>query len=140
MIEVRIPIYYNVNKKKAVLAGLNWYRNAHFQVTAKVKKFVTGIIDDNIEGEPVLEGKVHVHFKVYLKRKGSDGGNVRAVMEKFALDGIVKAGMLKDDTAEIIVTDSSEYHYDKDFPRCEITIFDKEKDKEELGKALLSLQ
>ena len=91
-------------------------------VTNKVKSFICSIINEQIDGEPIMEGKLHVHYNIYLKRKGSDGGNVRSVIEKFALDGIIQAGMIKDDTADIIVSDSSNYYYDKTNPRCEIKI------------------
>jgi hypothetical protein len=122
MITVTLPIYYKQTKKKTVMMGLNWYRNVHFLTNNKVKMFIAGVIEDSIEGEPILEGKIHVHYKIFLKRKGSDGGNIRSVIEKYALDGIKSAGYITDDHADIIVSDSSEYYFDKEFPRAEITL------------------
>ncbi len=122
MIEVIVPIYFKSTKKKTVMLGLNWYRNAHYAVLDKAKKFILSVVEDSIEGDPILEGKIHAHYKIYLKRKGSDGGNVRSVAEKFALDAIQKSGYIVDDHAEIITSDSSEYFFDKEFPRAEITL------------------
>lgn len=122
MVEVTVPIYYKQNKKKTSLMGLNWYRNAHYLTSNNAKKFYAEVVNDFIEGEPILEGTIHVHYKIFLKRKGSDGGNVRSVIEKYVLDAIKTSGYITDDTADIIVSDSSEYHYDKKFPRAEITL------------------
>lgn len=126
MITVKVPIYININKKKVTLMGLNHYRNAHFRVLDKCKKEYLSLVDLDIEGEPILEGTIHAHFEIYLKRKGTDGGNVRAVIEKFVLDAIKSLGYIKDDHAGIIVSDSSEYHFDKEFPRAVITLTKKD--------------
>jgi hypothetical protein len=122
VITVVLPIYVKQTKKKTILAGLNWYRNIHYQTNNKIKQFYSSLIEDTIEGEPILDGEIHVHYKIYLKRKGSDGGNIRSVIEKYALDGIKKAEYIIDDHAGIITSDSSEYHYDKEYPRAEITL------------------
>jgi len=126
MIEIVVPIYYKQSKKKTVLVGMNWYRIAHYQVNNKAKIFYSEIVNDFIDGKPILEGKIHVHYKIFLKRKGSDGGNVRSVIEKYVLDAVKQAKYITDDTADIIVSDSSEYFYDKKYPRAEITFTKKE--------------
>lgn len=102
--------------------GLNWYRNAHFMVLNKAKKFIHSVVEDTIDGDPILEGEIHAHYKVYIKRRGTDGGNIRSVAEKFALDAIKAAGYISDDTADIIISDSSEYFFDKEYPRVEVTL------------------
>lgn len=122
MITVTTPIYYQQTKKKVVMLGMNWFKTTHFMHLDKAKKFIHSVVEDRIEGEPILEGTIHAHYVVYLKRKGTDGGNVRAVLEKFILDGIKHAGFIADDHAEIIVSDSAEYHYDKTHPRIEVTL------------------
>lgn len=139
MIKVTVPIYYKQTKSKEVLVGLNWYRNVHYNTNDKAKKFFKGIVKDFIEGEPILNGRIHVHFEVFLKRKGSDGGNVRSVIEKYSLDAIKSSGYIIEDNADIVVTDSSEYHYDKNYPRAEITLFNKTSDINELRETLLNL-
>ena len=121
-INLSLPIYYHKNKKQTVLAGLNWYRNVNYHLNNSIKKFIAEIINESVEGEPILDSKIHVHYDIYFKRKGTDGGNVRSVMEKFALDGIKTAGMIADDTFDIIVSSSDEYFYDKEHPRIEIKL------------------
>lgn len=139
MIEVVVPIYYKQTKKKTVMVALNWYRNVHYLTNDRVKKFYAGVITDYIEGEPILEGEIHVHYKIYWKRKGTDGGNVRSVIEKYVLDAIQELNLITNDNAEIVVTDSAEYHQDKKFPRAEITLFDKGAEKEQLKEILINL-
>lgn len=139
MINVVVPIYYKQTKKKTILVALNWYRNVHYNTNDKVKKFYKGIVRDFIDGEPITSDTIHVHYKIYWKRKGTDGGNVRSIIEKYVLDAIKDSGYIIDDHAEIIVTSSDEYHQDKEYPRAEITLFNKKDDKEELTKTLLSL-
>ena len=78
---------------------------------------------EDMKNLKVLErGKVKIGYKIYLKRKGSDGGNVRSVIEKFVLDAFTKLNVIKDDNASIVVGDKAEYFFDKENPRAEITI------------------
>jgi len=121
------------------MLGLNFYRNAHYTVNDKAKKFVTGIVEESIEGDPILGSPIHVHYKIYLKRRGSDGGNVRSVIEKYVLDAIKKVEYIEDDNFEIIVTSSDEYHHDKAFPRCEVLLLNKTIESKELKEILLNL-
>tara|TARA_R110002096_G_scaffold101463_4_gene224305 strand:- start:52 stop:474 length:423 start_codon:yes stop_codon:yes gene_type:complete len=139
MIQVTVPIYYKKSKKETVMLGLNFYRNIHYSVNDKAKKFITGVVEDNIEGDPILGVPIHVHYKVYLKRRGSDGGNVRSVIEKYVLDAVKKFEYIKDDNFEIVVTSSDEYHHDKTFPRCEVLLLNKITEKKELKEILLNL-
>ena len=126
MIEVVVPIYYKQTKSKVVMVALNWYRNVHYLTNNKAKMFYNSLIADTIEGEPILEGEIHVHFKIFWKRRGVDGGNIRSIIEKYALDGIIDAGYIIDDNVEIITSDSSEYLQDKKYPRAEITLTKKD--------------
>ena len=117
-----VPIYWQVTKKKKVLVAMNWLRNAHFIVSNNVKKGYLSEIKAQVTPSIKKFRKCHIHYVVYLKRKGTDGGNVRSVIEKFVLDAFVKCNIIPDDTFDIVVSDSSEYFLDKDNPRAEITI------------------
>ena len=139
MISVTVPIYYKQSKKKTSMLGLNFYRNAHFITNDRAKKFISGVVNDFVEGDPILDGRIHVHFKVFLKRKGSDGGNVRSVIEKYVLDAIKTAEYIADDNADIVVTDSSEYSYDKAYPRAEVSLYNKDTERDEIIKVLLNI-
>ena len=139
MITVTVPIYWQQTKKKVSMLGLNWYRNAHYLTNDKAKKFIAGVVKDFVDGDPITEGTIHVHYEIFLKRKGSDGGNIRSVIEKYVLDAFKSEGYIIEDHADIIVTDSSEYHFDKTHPRAEITLLNKETEKKELVEILLKL-
>ena len=124
MIKITVPIYYEVEYKtkpnKTILVGLNWYRNVHFHLNNKVKHFYHNLIIAEL-GKLKIETPCRPHFNVFLKRKGTDGHNVRSIIEKYVLDGLVECGAIPDDTPEYIQSGSWECSYDKENPRCEIT-------------------
>ncbi len=81
-----VPIYYTnkfkTKKNKNILIGMNWYRGAHFILSNKIKQYYKTLI-------PVTDKKfaqATIHYDIYIKRKGTDGGNIRSVIEKFVLD------------------------------------------------------
>lgn len=119
-----VPIYYFVTKKKTRLMGLNWYNAAHFLVKNKAKKHYLELVRDIVgnDGAVHFRGKVKIEYTIYLKRRGTDGGNVRSVIEKFVLDALGTLNVIKDDNASIVVADKADYFFDKENPRAEITI------------------
>ena len=118
-----VPIYANVSKKKKILVNMNWYRNAHYMVSNNVKKLYKKIVHDVFKNRNVqLKGRIHISFSIYIKRRGSDGGNIRSVIEKFVLDALKDEGVIKDDTFEDIVSDNAAYFLDRINPRCDIII------------------
>lgn len=128
-IKIKVPIYYTQNfktkKDKKFLVGLNWFRNAHYLVNNQVKKHYHDLVIDQIlrgYNGIKLHGKVSVHYDVFVKTHNTDGPNVRSVIEKYVLDGLVKAGVIEEDNVKILVADSSCYYIDKEDPRVEITV------------------
>jgi len=67
-------------------------------------------------------GKCRIHYKVFWKRRGTDPHNVRSIVEKFTLDGMVNCGALIDDSADFILGTTTDWEQDKENPRMEITI------------------
>lgn len=130
-LKITVPIYAKVSKKKTILLGLNWYTNAHFHQRSKVKRSFVGIISDQPRIN-LKKGKYKVHYDIYIKRKGTDGGNVRSVVEKFGLDALQELKWLSNDDFETIIGSSDDYYLDRDNPRCEITF---KKVKDEKGKS-----
>jgi len=126
MVTITLPIYYTqdykTKKSKTFLVGLNWYRNAHHRFSNIVKihyhELVLQAIGDN------KFKKIKLLYRVYVGRKNIDGSNIRSVIEKFFLDGLVESGAIQDDSIEYVVGDSSEYYIDKENPRIEITIIE----------------
>jgi len=123
-----VPIYYTIVKKrkpsKVILVNMNWYRNAHYMLSNKVKLFYHELIKKQYNGEKFTCAVPK--YMIYSKRNGTDGANIRSIIEKFVLDGLVEVGAIKDDTIEYINEDSSEYFIDKENPRAEIFITEKE--------------
>lgn len=121
---VILPIYYSLDFKtkpsKVFLVGLNWYRNAHYLLNNKVKHKYHELTKQLIGNNKF--DKIRLHYKVFAKRNGTDGHNIRSIIEKYFLDGLVSCGAIEDDSIQFVLGDSSEYFIDPDNPRIEITI------------------
>ena len=124
MIQITLPIHYTqtykTKKSKTFLVGMNWYRNAHYLVSNKVKEHYHGLVSRAL-GKQYFN-KIKLKYRVYVGRKNTDGHNIRSVIEKFFLDGLVEGGLIKDDSIDYVIGDSSYYFLDKENPRIEITI------------------
>lgn len=120
---ITLPIYHTIKRKKkdkVILVGMNWYRNAYFRESNDVKAHYHNLVAESVGDQKY--SKISIEYKIYLQRKGTDGQNIRAVIEKFFLDGLVKCKAIKDDSANYVIGDSSQYFYDKENPRVEIEI------------------
>lgn len=124
MTKLTFPIYYTqvfkTKKDKKLLIGLNNYRNWHHYLSNAIKVYYHELTREKI-GKNTFT-KVRMHYKVYVARGGTDGPNIRSIMEKFILDGLVECGALKDDSIEFLKGDTSEYFIDKEHPRFEVDI------------------
>jgi hypothetical protein len=117
--KIVVPIYfaYGKKKKKTILVGMNWYRNAHFQISNKVKTHYHKLVKDQVSK---IKTPVKIDIVVYISRKGTDPHNVRSIIEKFVFDGLVECGAIPNDTLDYITGGSWEAYYDKKNPRVEI--------------------
>ena len=96
--EIILPIYTNTSKKKKVLVSLNWYRNAHYGIKDKVKKQYHEIVYEQLRGaRKPFDKRIGVKYQLWYKRGDCDLMNVVSVLDKFLLDALVQAGMIKDD-------------------------------------------
>lgn len=87
----------------------------------KARRIVAEAIDaQDIEGLPW--GKCRVTVKMYHKRKRRRDVDNMVAMLKSTYDGIVDAGVVGDDTPELMVREWPEMLHDKNAPRMEITI------------------
>jgi len=124
MLKLTFPIYYTQEFKKkppkTFLVGLNWYRNAHHMLSNKVKHHYHDLVEQQI-GDNKFD-KVLIIYHIFAKRNGTDGHNIRAVMEKFICDGLVECGVIKDDSIDYLVGDESVYRMDSENPRVEVFI------------------
>lgn len=120
------PIYYTqkfkTKKDKNILVGLNWFRNAHYRLLNDVKHHYHDLVR-KIAHNGVYD-HIEVVWKVYVKNNRTDPHNVRSVLEKFVLDGLVECGVIKDDGIDYVSHGKPEWYVDKDNPRCELWITD----------------
>ena len=95
MYRFTLPLY-GVTPKSAIT--VNWYRNAHHQVSNKAKKKFKLLIQEHLD-------------------------NFIGTVKKFFQDALVESGLLVDDNVSFI-TSNSEYYggIDKDHPRVEAVI------------------
>ena len=71
---------------------------------------------------PVIESQCNFQFNWFLKNDKTDPDNI-TVGQKYIFDGLVNAGVLKDDGIEILGGGITHFFaVDKDNPRCELTI------------------
>lgn len=121
---IELPIYYKqefkTKKSKELLVGLNNYRNWYHVLSNNVKRYYHELVAQKI-GTNTFK-KVTIHYDVYVRRNGTDGPNIRSVIEKFFLDGMVVCGAIPDDNISYVIGDSSSYYIDPRNPRIEITI------------------
>lgn len=91
--------------------SLNEYINAerrHRMIAAKMKKDWTEKVMNIVFAQtlgskkPTLEFPIGVKFIIHEENKRRDIDNVSAMVSKFCLDGMVKAGLLPDDSQKYV--------------------------------------
>lgn len=91
--------------------SLNEYINAerrHRMIAAKMKKEWTERVMDIVAAQtlgdkmPDLKFPIAVRFIVHEQNQRRDIDNVSAMVSKFCLDGMVKAGLLPDDSQKYV--------------------------------------
>lgn len=124
--KITLPIYYEqkfkTKKSKTFLVGLNWYRNAHHNVSNNVKIHYHELTAKAIGSKKFKT--IRLIYNVYAGRNGTDGHNIRSVIEKFFMDGLVTCGAIPDDNIAYVLGDTSNYFIDKENPRIEIEIIE----------------
>lgn len=91
--------------------SLNEYINAerrHRMIAAKIKKDWTELVRVHVYEQMKFEGGFSasypkaIRFIVHEQNKRRDIDNVSAMVSKFCLDGMVKAGLLPDDSQKYV--------------------------------------
>lgn len=120
-----IPLSVQVSKKKNFILNLNAYRNAHYMTLNRAKELFHGHIKDvALWNEEPIDGLVQMHYKCWRKTRALyDEMNVLSILDKFTCDGLIEAGVLKDDNRLYVKTPTFEHMgVDKENPRCEVSI------------------
>lgn len=116
-----LPIYWT-NGKTTHFVGMNFFRNAHHFIKAKIKRDYHELIANQSLNCPKLT-TFKTHYKLYYKSTVCDPSNVIALIEKFTLDGLIEAGVLTNDNVNFHLCSSWEViSQDKVDPRVEITL------------------
>lgn len=106
---------------------LNTYINierTHRYKASALKKQETNFIADLVSLEkvpPVNFYPVHIAFHWYTPNNRKDADNV-CFSKKFIMDGLVKAGVIFDDSRKFVNGFTDSFAVDKENPRVEITI------------------
>ena len=108
------------------MPGLNDYvraERANRYAASKMKKQQTeraGIAAAE-QGMPSFEGRVEIAFTWVEADRRRDMDNV-AFAKKFILDGLVRAGVIRDDTPRYVAGFSDRFDYDGRDPRIEVEV------------------
>ena len=96
---------------------------SHWSRYAKLKKehTLSVALEAKVQGLKPVIGMVRVTFYWYEPNRKRDPDNVRHGA-KDALDGLVEAGILKDDSARYVPEIRDHFLHDKDHPRVEVEI------------------
>jgi len=98
---LKVPYFMTLRNKRHSL-NLNQYRNAHYQLTNKLKREFKDIITDDVLDLPVMS-KVKIHYKIFYENKRLfDLDNIASVVSKFTQDALVELGRLPDDNYQHI--------------------------------------
>ena len=122
--KIILPIYYTIKKKtkkdQTILVGLNFYRNAHYLISNKIKHYYHNLIAEQVK--ETIRTPIKLHYEVYIKRRNTDYWNIRSILEKFVLDWLVENWIIPDDSFDYVKGDTTEVFLDKKNPRIEILI------------------
>ena len=124
IIKINLPLTVHTSKNKKFILNLNNYRNAYFRVLSVAKKNYTDALLPELEDLPKFTEPVTLTYTYFAKTKRRiDISNPCSIIDKFACDALVKAGILKDDSFEQVNQVIYIFGgFDKEDPRCELTI------------------
>jgi hypothetical protein len=109
-----IPLRCPKSKKKWFYFNLNAYRNAHFQVLSKTKRWFTEWLMSRKIKQRCPTYPLELNYTIWPRRK-ADLMNIGAVLDKYMQDALIKKRIIKDDNVEIIKKVTFEFcGYDKE--------------------------
>lgn len=122
-----LPLSVQTSKTKKFILNLNAYRNVHYMTLSSAKHKYSNLIYAELgkrKIRKILKKPLEIHYDYYHgNRRRHDVLNQISIIDKFALDALVKGGVIEDDNTDIIkkyvITD---HGVDKDNPRAELRI------------------
>ena len=96
--QIKLPLDVYYSKKKKFILNLNNYRNAHYRVLSTAKKIYSEDLVEKIQDLPKFSEPVRLTYTYYARsNRRLDISNPCSVIDKFACDDLVKAGIIQDD-------------------------------------------
>lgn len=130
MFTITLPVYQTLEatkkrKAKTILVSSNWFRNAHYFDKNNIKQHYDKLGQLKLVKECAtpIKGKFRTKYRYYYKNKGSDGGNVVSMMEKFFLDTLQNCKIVEEDNVLFHSSDGFRCYEDKTNPRIEIDVY-----------------
>lgn len=124
-----LPIYWTKGKlkPKTSLVGMNLFRNQHHFDQAAMKRYFHDLVEQQLPTPLPTFDTYTMSYDIYYKSPVCDGSNIVALIEKFALDALVSAGIVPDDTVKYHLGSTWQISgQDKLNPRIEVTITTKD--------------
>jgi len=98
-----IPLRAPKNKHQGISLNLNCFRNSHYQVNNKIKKYIEEIVAVKCKGKTTPDPPLKLTYRIFRKsRRKADLANIGSVLDKFVSDGLVLCGVIPDDNTNII--------------------------------------
>jgi len=115
---------------KLIPINMNWYRNAHHQVSNKVKELFKAHVQAALtavcfqQPMPVKGVQYRLSYTLFFEtNRAADVMNFGAAIDKFTCDALKELGVIKDDNFKILPGFRFDFGgIDKENPRCELTI------------------
>lgn len=96
----------------------------HYGQYSQLKKKYTDLVSKYAPNKSII-GKVDVKIVWYTRNSRKDADNV-ACGKKFLLDGLVSAGVIKDDSRRYVNSFQDYFFVDKKNPRVEVELIESE--------------
>lgn len=123
--QVSLPLSVKVSKRKTFILNLNNFRNLHYRLLNNAKQGYTDLVMAIVPRIKLPhEQKIILVYVYYAPSKRKcDVANICSIVDKFTCDGLVKAGVIKDDNTDYV----AEVRYiwggvDRDNPRCDLFV------------------
>ena len=98
-----IPLRVPITKRKMGSLNLNTFRNYHYQILNKMKKYMHQWVKDNQPKQLKITPPVELTYTIYRSSKRRvDLLNVGSIVDKMVSDAIVLIGILPDDNTDYI--------------------------------------
>ena len=123
-IKLSLPVYTVPKKLRFNLITINWYRNAHYQISHEMKKQYLSLISEELKDLGTrINGKYKVTYIYHYKNKNSDLMNVVSIIDKFFLDALQELEIVQEDNVKHCVEVVARVgQQDKENPRVEIIV------------------